>query len=65
VHLITKGGTMSNIAYLRISHIESLNGTSLEVQESKCRAFAELHGFTIDKVYTEVTSGGVEYFKRY
>ena len=55
---------MSNIAYLRISHIESLNGTSLEVQEKKCRAFAELHGFSIDKVYSEVVSGGVEFRKR-
>ena len=55
---------MSNIAYLRISHIESLNGTSLEVQESRCRAFAELHGFTIDKVYSEVTSGATEFRKR-
>ena len=55
---------MSNIAYLRVSHTESLNGTSLEVQEKKCRAFAELHGFTIDKVYSEVVSGGVEFRKR-
>ena len=55
---------MINIAYLRVSHTESLNGTSLEVQEKKCRAFAELHGFTIDKVYTEVVSGGVEFRKR-
>ena len=55
---------MSNIAYLRVSHTESLNGTSLEVQESKCCAFSELHGFKIDKVYTEVTSGGVEFRKR-
>ena len=52
---------MSNIAYLRVSHQESLNGTSLEVQEKKCRAFAELNGFTIDKVYSEVVSGGVEF----
>ena len=36
----------------------------LEVQESKCRAFGELHGFKIDKVYSEVTSGGVEFRKR-
>ena len=43
-----------NIVYLRVSHTESLNGTSLEVQEKKCRAFAELHGFSIDKVYQEV-----------
>ncbi len=55
---------MSNIAYLRVSHTESLNGTSLEVQEKKCRAFAELHGFSIDKVYQEVVSGGVEFRKR-
>jgi len=55
---------MSNIAYLRVSHTESLNGTSLEVQEKRCSAFAELHGFTIDKVYSEVVSGGVEFRKR-
>ena len=55
---------MSNIAYLRVSHQESLNGTSLEVQEKKCRAFAELHGFSIDRVYSEVVSGGVEFRKR-
>jgi site-specific DNA recombinase len=53
-----------NITYLRVSHQESLNGTSLEVQEKKCRAFAELHGFSIDKVYSEVVSGGVEFRKR-
>ena len=55
---------MSNIAYLRVSHIESLNGTSLETQEKRCRAFAELHNFSIDKVYTEVVSGAVEFRKR-
>ena len=55
---------MSNIAYLRVSHTDSLNGTSLETQEKRCRAFAELHGFSIDKVYSEVVSGGVEFRKR-
>ena len=55
---------MSNIAYLRVSHTESLNGTSLETQEKRCKAFAELHNFSIDKVYTEVVSGGVEFRKR-
>ena len=55
---------MTNIAYIRVSHVESLNGTSLEVQEKRCKAFAELHGFTIDKVYSEVVSGGVEFRKR-
>ena len=61
---ITKGENMTNIAYIRVSHTESLNGTSLEVQEKRCRAFAELHNFSIDKVYTEVVSGGVEFRKR-
>jgi len=55
---------MSNIAYLRVSHIESLNGTSLETQENKCKAYAELHDFKIDRVYSEVVSGGVEFRKR-
>ena len=55
---------MSNIAYLRVSHTESLNGTSLETQEKRCKAFAELHNFSIDKIYTEVVSGGVEFRKR-
>ena len=55
---------MSNIAYLRVSHTESLNGTSIETQERRCRAFAELHNFSIDKVYQEVVSGGVEFRKR-
>ena len=55
---------MSNIAYLRVSHTESLNGTSLDTQEKRCRAFAELHNFPIDKVYQEVVSGGVEFRKR-
>ena len=55
---------MSNIAYLRVSHIESLNGTSLETQENKCKAYAELHDFKIDKVYSEVVSGAVEFRKR-
>ena len=55
---------MSNIAYIRVSHTESLNGTSLETQEKRCRAFAELHNFSIDKVYQEVVSGAVEFRKR-
>ena len=55
---------MCNIAYLRVSHQESLNGTSLEVQENQCRAFDELHGFSMDKVYSEVVSCGDEFRKR-
>ena len=55
---------MSNIVYLRVSHTESLNGTSLDTQEKRCRAFAELHNFSIDKVYSEVTSGATEFRKR-
>ena len=55
---------MSNIVYLRVSHTESLNGTSLDTQEKRCRAFAELHNFSIDKVYQEVVSGAVEFRKR-
>ena len=55
---------MSNYAYLRVSHLESLKGTSFETQESKCKAYAELHDFKIDRVYSEVVSGAVEFRKR-
>ncbi len=41
-----------NVGYLRISHTESLNGTTLEIQEEKCKAYATLHGFKIDKFYS-------------
>ena len=41
-----------------------MNGTSLDTQEKRCRAFSELHGFKIDKVYSEIVSGGVEFRKR-
>ncbi len=55
---------MSNIAYLRVSHTESLNGASLDTQEKRCRAYAELHDFKIDKVYQECVSGSTEFRKR-
>ena len=53
-----------NIIYLRISHTESLNGTSLEVQEKRCLAYCQLHEIRVDKVYSEITSGATEFRKR-
>jgi hypothetical protein len=53
-----------NIGYIRISHTDSLDGTSLEVQEKRIKAYADLHGFKIDKVYSEICSGSVNFSKR-
>jgi site-specific DNA recombinase len=53
-----------NIGYIRISHTDSLDGTSLEVQEKRIKAYAELSGFKIDKVYSEICSGSVNFSKR-
>jgi site-specific DNA recombinase len=53
-----------NIGYIRISHTDSLDGTSLEIQEKRIKAYAELHDFKIDKVYSEICSGSVNFSKR-
>jgi site-specific DNA recombinase len=53
-----------NIGYIRISHTDSLDGTSLEVQEKRIKTYALLHGFKIDKVYSEICSGSVNFSKR-
>ena len=55
---------MSNYAYLRVSHLESLNGTSFETQERRIRNYAELNDFQINFVHSEVVSGGVDFKKR-
>ena len=41
--MTTKGKTMKSFGYLRVSHLESLNGTSFDTQEKKIRQYAELH----------------------
>lgn len=53
-----------NVGYIRISHTDSLDGTSLEVQEKRILAYAELHSIKIDKVYSEICSGAVTFSKR-
>ena len=55
---------MSNYAYLRVSHLESLKGTSFETQERRIRNYAELNDFQINFVHSEVVSGGVDFKKR-
>jgi len=59
-----KGDNTMNIAYCRISVADNLDVLSLKHQEEKCKAYALLHGFKIDKVYSEIVSGGCEFRKR-
>ena len=55
---------MTNYAYIRVSHVESLTKTSLDTQERTIKSYAKSNGFEIDYVYSEVVSGGVEFRKR-
>ena len=55
---------MTNYAYIRVSHVESLTKTSLDTQERVIKSYAKSNGFEIDYVYSEVVSGGVDFKKR-
>ena len=55
---------MKNIGYVRVSHLESLNGDSFSTQEKKIKSYAVLQDFEINRVHNEVISGGVEIRKR-
>ena len=62
--MTTKEKSMKTIGYLRVSHLESLNGTSFDTQEKKIRQYAELHDLKVDDVVNEVVSGAVEFRRR-
>ena len=55
---------MTNYAYIRVSHVESLTKTSLDTQERTIKSYAKSNGFDIDYLYSEVVSGGVDFKKR-
>jgi DNA invertase Pin-like site-specific DNA recombinase len=55
---------MTNYAYIRVSHVESLTKTSLDTQERSIKSYSKSNGFEIDYVYSEVISGGVDMKKR-
>jgi site-specific DNA recombinase len=55
---------MTNYAYIRVSHVESLTKTSLDTQERTIKSYSKTNGFDIDYVYSEVVSGGVDFKKR-
>jgi len=56
--------TMKNLGYVRVSHLESLNGDSFETQSKKIENYSSLHDFKINRIWTEVVSGGIEVRKR-
>ena len=55
---------MKTLGYLRVSHLESLNGTSLDTQEKRIKNYCELSEFTLSNVYQDVVSGAVEFKRR-
>ncbi len=55
---------MKTLGYLRVSHLESLNGTSLDTQEKRIKNYCELNEFALNDVFQEVISGATEFRKR-
>lgn len=55
---------MKTLGYLRVSHLESLNGTSLDTQEKRIKNYCELSEFTLNNVYQDVVSGAVDFKRR-
>lgn len=55
---------MKSIGYLRVSHLESLNGTSFDTQEKKIRNYCSQNNLEVTSVFSEVVSGAVEVRKR-
>ena len=55
---------MKTLGYLRVSHLESLNGTSLDTQEKRIKNYCELNEFDLNDVFQEVVSGATEFRKR-
>ena len=47
-----------NIGYARISTLKQSKGTSLDYQKQKIKEFCNLHEITLDKIHTEIDSGG-------
>lgn len=55
--VITAQGPKDCLIYCRVSTDDQLEGTSLDSQESRCRAYAGLKGWNVTKVYSEAVSG--------
>src|SRR5829696_7085769 len=51
------------VIYCRVSTAAQEEGTSLDTQEARCRAYAEEHGLVVSGVYREVYTGA-ELFDR-
>ena len=47
-----------NIGYARISTLKQSQGTSLDYQKQKIKEFCNLHDISLEKVHTEIDSGG-------
>ena len=47
-----------NIGYARISTLKQSKGTSLDYQKQKIKEFCNLHEIPLDKIHTEIDSGG-------
>ncbi len=63
--LKSSGVTIYGLIYCRVSSDrQATEGHGLESQEQRCREYAKLNGFIVDKVFADSASGGGEYTSR-
>ncbi len=53
------------LIYCRVSSVKQrIEGSGLESQEQRCRAYAEEHGYDVEMVFPDDVSGGGDFMKR-
>ncbi|MCB1469978.1 MAG: recombinase family protein, partial [Rhizobiaceae bacterium] len=58
-------GDVAALVYCRVSSTKQrLEGSGLESQEQRCRAYAQLHGYDVEAVFPDDISGGGDFMKR-
>lgn len=62
----TKNAEMKRaLIYCRVSSVKQrIEGSGLESQEQRCRAYAEEHGFAVEAVFPDDVSGGGDFMRR-
>jgi len=53
------------LIYCRVSSVKQrLDGSGLDSQEQRCRAYADMHGYNVEAVFPDDVSGGGDFMKR-
>ncbi|MFN4202409.1 MAG: recombinase family protein [Tabrizicola sp.] len=59
------GRSQAAVIYCRVSSVKQrIEGSGLESQEQRCRAYAEEHGYEVEAVFPDDVSGGGDFMNR-